>query len=258
MRRIGFGLLLCVFVTLGLGSAMGQDDQTTYLFAEYYSCDQNREAFADILVEHILGPVYQKHVDEGNLQGWGWLGHRAGGEWRRVLFYSANDLKKLMETRDEIVGEFQNELAAEGHEFTSICPDHDDLIWASVAGPPIASQLENMGAKTYSTYYICDVSRQERADEIVKELLAPAINELMEAGELNSWGWYEHVIGGRFRRLMTHSGMDHVTLMEAVDKYNQAAGEANEAMSNEFSEICNGHVDYLWDRVLPKPAEGND
>ena len=34
-----------------------------------------------------------------------------------------------------------------------------------------------------------------------------------------------------------------------------ADDEGNEAMANEFSEICNGHVDYLWNRLLPKAED---
>ena len=257
MKHFSFAVILVVSATLCLGSASAQDDPTTYIFGEYYSCDQNRELFADILAERVFGPVYQKHVEAGHLTGWGWLGHRVGSKWRRLLFYTANDLKTLLETRDKIIEEFQGKLAEENREFTSICSDHDDLIWASVAEGPTADQLQNLGTMTYSTYYVCDQTRQERADEIVKELLTPAINKLVEAGEIKSWGWYSHVIGGRFRRLMTHSGMSHAALIDAVTKYNQAAAEENEAMADEFTQICNSHVDYLWARLLPKPAEGN-
>lgn len=257
MNRICGFTVFAVALMLCTSPLLAQEDSTTYLFAEYYSCDQTREAFADIMVEHVFGPVYQKHVDAGRLVGWGWLGHHAGSNWRRILFYSANDLNTLLETRNQIIEQFEDEMAVESSEFTRICPGHDDLIWASVAGPPTAVQLQNFGSESYSTYYICDQSRQDRADEIVEELLAPEINKLMQAGEINTWGWYAHVIGGRFRRLMTHSGTSHAALIEAVNKYNQAAGEANEAMANEFTEICNSHVDYLWNRILPKPAGDN-
>ncbi len=114
-----------------------------------------------------------------------------------------------------------------------------------------------MGTVSDSTYYVCDSSRQDRADEIIQQLYAPIINKMVEAGELNSWGWNSHVIAGRFPRLMTHSGTSHADLIAAVNKYNEAAAEANAAMANEFSQICNSHVDYLWNRILPKPAEGN-
>ncbi len=257
MTRISVFTRFGVCLLLGAGLAWGQDDTTTYIFGEYYRCDQNREAFADVLVERILAPVYQKHVEEGRLSGWGWLGHHAGSSWRRLLFYTATDLDTLLATRDQIIDQLQGEMAAESQELISICPDHDDLIWGSVAGPPPAEMLQNLGPVSYSTYYVCDHSRQERADEIVKTLLAPAIQKQVEAGRISSWGWYAHVIGGQYRRLMTHSGASHAALLDAVTAYNDAAGEVDEAMANEFTQICSSHVDYLWNRVLPKPADGN-
>jgi hypothetical protein len=65
------------------------------------------------------------------------------------------------------------------------------------------------------------------------------------------------VIGGRFRRLMTYSGMSHPELIDAVNTYSAAASAENQAMANEFNQICSSHQDYLWERVLPKPGEGN-
>lgn len=253
MRKSLKGFILIACAVLCFGSVLAQDEPTTFIFGEYYECDQNREAFADILVEHVFGPVYQKYVDDGRLTGWGWMSHNAGGEWRRVLYYASDDLAKLLETRDEIIEQvFQAEMSEEGREFTGICPGHDDLIWASVAGPSAGQQLQERGPATYSTYYVCDVSKQERADEIVQQLMAPAINKLMESGQIKSWGWHAHVIGGQYRRLMTHNGMSHAALIEAVNTYNDAASQQNAALANEFSQICNSHVDYLWDQVLPK------
>ena len=247
---------LAVSVTLCAGASMAQDEATTYVFGEYYVCDQNREAFADALAERAFGPIFDKHVEEGALTGWGWLSHNAGGWWRRVNYYTASDLNTLFDTRGKIIEEIQASAPDAAREFKSICPEHDDLVWESVAGTPAPQQLTAGPKASYSTYYICDVTKQERADEIIKQVYTPVINKLVESGELKSWGWYAHVIGGRYRRLMTHRGVDHKSLLAAVNKYGAAAAEANEALATEFGQICNSHVDYLWDVVLPKP-EGN-
>ena len=251
-RRLDVAAVAACIMLCG-GFAAAQEDATTFIFGEYYHCDQNRETFADTLVENVFGPILDKHVEAGALTGWGWLSHNAGGHWRRVQYYAASDLNVLLDTRDKIFEEGQAEAREEAREFTSICPGHDDLIWQSVAGPPAAQQLTGRAAASYSTYYVCDVTKQERADEIVKQIYAPAINALMESGELRSWGWYAHVIGGKHRRLMTHDGADHKALLAAVNKYNAAAAEADAALADEFSQICNSHDDYLWDVTLPKP-----
>lgn len=255
MKRILGAAIVAVCITLSAGSVLAQEEQNI-IVGEYYVCDMNREAFADTIVEHVLGPIYQRHVDSGELTGWGWLGHHAGGRWRRLLFTSGTDLDTMLATRDKIIEEQQAEVADGSREFVSICGEHDDLIWARAAGPTTEQLLANLGSVSYSTYYVCDVARQARADEIVQQLLTPHINALVESGQVSSWGWYEHVIGGRYRRLMTHSGMSHAALIDAVNKYNAAAGAENQAMAAEFSEICGGHQDYLWNRILPK-AEGD-
>jgi hypothetical protein len=246
------GVSACVLLTAGAATA--QDDSATFIFGEYYGCDQNREGFSDYLTEQVFGPMYDKRVKAGDLTGWGWLSHNAGGSWRRVMFYAANDLNKLLETRDSMIEEMQTpEIADANREFTSICPDHDDLIWRSVVGSSVEQTLGTRSAASYSTYYVCDVTKQERADEIVKELYAPELDALVKAGELDSWGWYAHVIGNQYRRMWTHRAKSHGALVEAVQKYNDAAEEKNEAMADELGQICNSHVDYLWDVKLPKP-----
>ncbi len=251
-------VFIAVCALAGAGSLLAQEDSTSYIFAEYYICDQNREGFSDLLTELVLGPIYDKQVEAGNLLGWGWLSHNVGGKWRRLRVSSSNNLGTLLETRDAMIEEIQSTAGEADREFTSICGDHDDYIWASVAGSaPVAQQLRDLADATYATYYVCDVSKQERADEIVKALFAPALNQLVEEGQLASWNWYAHVIGGEFRRLMAHIGADHKTLIAAVDQYNQQADATNAAMAQEFSEICNAHVDYLWDVKLSQADQGS-
>jgi len=253
MRGFVTATIVSLCIGLCVTPSLAQDDSTTYIFSEYYICDQNREAFADSITEHALGPIYDKYVAAGDLTGWSLLSHNAGGHWRRLLYYSSTSIDKLLETRAKMIEEFEA-MGDETREFTSICPEHDDLVWSSVASSPAAaSPPETPPRAAYSTYYICDVTRQERADEIVQQLIGPAADKLVASGELAGWSWNAHVIGGRYRRLMAHRGTSHAGLIAAVTKYNEAASATNEALANEFSEICNSHVDYLWDVVLPKP-----
>ncbi len=257
MRKILLSFASFMLLSLALPHVGLAQEEQNFIFGEYYVCDMNREAFADVLVEHVLGPIYQRHVDSGELTGWGWMAHHAGGRWRRLLYMTGSDLDTMLAARDKIIEEQQAEIADEGREFVSICGSHDDLIWARAAGQSTEEMLANLGPVSYSTYYVCDVAQQERADEIVQQLFAPHIATLMESGQLSGWGWYSHVIGGRFRRLMTHGGMSHAALIDAVNKYNEAAGAENQALADEFSQICGSHQDYLWNRVLPKADGGN-
>ena len=48
---------MAVCVVTGASSLLAQEDSTSYIFAEYYVCDQNREGFSDLLTERVLGPM---------------------------------------------------------------------------------------------------------------------------------------------------------------------------------------------------------
>ena len=137
MSRSFVVMVVCSGLVLA-GAAVAHDEATSYSFGEYYECDQNREGFADLLIEHVFGPIYDKHVEAGHLTGWTWLSHNAGGHWRRLQVYTANDLDTLLETRDMMIEEFEA-MGDEGREFTAICPRHDDLIWTRVTGSPAPS-----------------------------------------------------------------------------------------------------------------------
>lgn len=237
-----------------LGSALAQDGPTSYVFGEYYKCDQNREAYAAKIVEQAYGPIYQKYIDSGDLTGWRMLQHNAGGSWRLVIAYVASDMRKLMETRDKMIQDMQG--MDETREFTDICSDHDDLVWGLMAGSP-PSAVASGGPASYSIYYRCGQARQDRADEIFRQTLAPEFEKLTQAGEVSTWSWGVHVIGGPFRRLLTLSGADHVTLLGALMKANQAASQAHPDLTREFAQSCGSHDDYFWDVLWPKPAAGN-
>ncbi len=58
-------------VLSGATGVLAQDDSTTYLFAEYYVCDQNRESFSDILTERHC------HVNRVGAQRPAWIPFQA-------------------------------------------------------------------------------------------------------------------------------------------------------------------------------------
>ena len=117
----------------------------------------------------------------------------------------------------------------------------------------MTQDLADRGKAAYSTYFLCDTARQGRADEIFKQAYEPALNQLVEQGKVQSWTYFAHVVGGKYRRLLTYTGADHKTLIEAVNAYSSSIDEKNKALGDEFSSICDLHDDYLWDVVLSKP-----
>ena len=227
-----------------------EEAQTSYLYATYYYCDPTKEEAADEFVKKNFPPVYDKAVEDGAINAWGWLAHNTGGKWRRVLYHSANSVNELLDTADamrEAVGKATDNDMTLG----ASCKAHDDYIWQSES---VGSMGEERGPAGFSVYYYCDQNRETRADEIVKETFAPVYNKLVADGKLTSWGWSGHFVGGKIRRLATMTGADHKSVLAARDEVIAAVYDAggNEAGA-EFSDICGDHVDYMWDIQYEKP-----
>ena len=71
--------------------------QSQSLIATYYRCDTANEGEADFIMNTVLGNIYERHVEAGDIAGWGWVEHQAGGAWRRISTLSAEERAK--ETR---------------------------------------------------------------------------------------------------------------------------------------------------------------
>ena len=115
------------------------------------------------------------------------------------------------------------------------------------------AQEDTTPSFVYATFFECDVSRQERADEIVEEILAPIYNSHVKEGGLASWGWLKHYVGGKWRRAVTTTATDVKTLLAARNAIMAEVNEKAKAASDEFSEICGSHQDYIWNVVHEKP-----
>lgn len=247
-------LLTLAFVLGGLvaPSATLAQDTTPAVFGTYYECDQNREGFTDQLQEHVFGPRLDARVESGELLAWGWLSHRIGGDWRRAEYMIAPDRATLLRVRDELIEEGQGdpELQAAQTTFTDICPDHDDYVWSVVASSDPSFEQARPGSGM-STYYVCSIGRESRADEIMRETFAPIVNRHVGEGALSSWSWLAHDTGGGFRRAFVIDAVDGPTLFAHRDALIADLQEAAE--SAEFNEICDYHVDYQWDITISRP-----
>ena len=242
MQKIG--VALAVGMMLLASSAVAQD-ANPLVFGMYYRCNQAREAQADDVVWNVLGPIAQKHVDAGDLSAWGWLSHRQGGAWRKGFFTVGTDRDVMMDVRGQIFQEFLGEHTEAAAEMNTACPSHDDYIWTGIATSPLNPDAP-LGQVSISTYYACDMSREDRTNEIFEEVLAPLYQKHMDLGHVASWGFYAHRSGGRFRRLETFSGADHKTLLNMQDAIFDEAFQTNALAMQEFYQICDSHTDYMW------------
>jgi len=220
-----------------------QEEETTYTYATYFYCSTATQDKADELVMKNTAPHFDAAVKDGTIGAWGWIGHHTGGKWRRIQYHQAGSLAALLKAQETINGRIDEALGGQDDGFSAICSSHDDYIWKVENG----SGSEKRGKAGLSTYHVCDLNREDRADEIVDKFFAPVLNKAVADGKLTSWGWSSHVVGGKYRRLATMTAADHPALLKAWGEVLDAVfGDGGNAEANEFSDICNSHSDYLW------------
>jgi hypothetical protein len=230
--------------------AQEEDAPEHYSYSTYYECS-GPLSVAD---EAIAGDVERLNglIADGSIKGWGWIAHHTGGQWSRIFGYSADSLDGLLDAGDAINGDDGDaedadaaDDADDGPTFNSVCTRHDDYIWRVENG----MSREARGAVGFGVYLICDNSKEDRADEIVDEHVAPILNALVEEGALTSWGWLSHIVGGKYRRLQTMTATDHKSLLAARGEAISAIYADDNEMGEELNDICYSHVDYIWDIV---------
>lgn len=244
---------LVIAISLGLlifGSpAVGQDSPT--LIATYYRCNTGLRDQTDQIIRERIGPIFARHAGANHITSWGWMSHGIGGEWRRILYLIGPSRDQAWDWWTEIVSEFQSEEALAVARLNDICGSHDDYIWQQVSTSEIGGDGTSALA-TASTYFVCEQSREDRADEIFQEVVRPIYEEHVDAGDLGGWSWWRHDVGGPYRRLLVLNGFNHKEIMNGRDATNETVWERAPDAMREFLSICQGHEDYLWSRVLPE------
>lgn len=235
-------------VSIGLFSTacVAQEDETPggFVYGTYYYCDVATQGDMDEAVAANEAPVFDKWVEDGKLIAWGYYKHYTGGRWRRLQFHVSPTIEEALSNQGAIFNEIYADNPEGGQARSEACYGHDDYIWATGqgSGPP-----ETAPAVSLSVYHVCTLTGQARADEIFAEIYAPKLNELVEKGDISGWGWNEHRLGGKYRRLQTITGADHGSVVAANGQVISSVNEDHSALAQEFSGICGSHTDYLWD-----------
>lgn len=245
MKKILGTGILCLACLPALASAQEEETQS-YVYATYLYCDVTRQDEADKIVETVDKPVLDALVADGTITGWGWLAHHTGGKWRRIRYHTAGSMAELLGSLDKI-GEAMEKAAGDDNRMGAICNQHEDYIWRSVAGSEGATVDATRGKAGLSVYHKCKMSKEGRADEIVKTVFAPIYDAHLGEGKLASWGWSEHIVGGKYRRLSTMTADDWPTLLKVREEIFKAMDEQDNPLAEEFTEICGSHSDYLWE-----------
>jgi hypothetical protein len=242
--------LVAIAVLLGVAGAQEEEQPESYIYATYFECDVSMQWRVDEIAKTVYAPVYDAAVEEGTINAWGWLAHHTGGKWRRIIYYVAPSMDSLLDAQDKLSDAVAEKNGPATREVGRICNSHDDYVWKRVAG---SGMNQDRGGAGFSVYMDCDMSREERADEIVQSVMAPVYDRHVQEGHLVSWGWNSHFIGGKWRRLATTTAKDVKSLLKARAAVMQEISEKHGEAMKEFGEICGAHQDYIWEIQLETP-----
>lgn len=252
MRISIIGAVMAVSM-LAAGVSWAQEDeaQKFYVYATYFICSPDGESRADEIISSSFKPHYDAAVEHGDITSWSWLQHFVGGTWRRVLVIVASDMDSILDASGALGEIIEDQTPEAGRAFSAICSSHEDYIWQSVDGVGSGAVTDDRGAAGFSAYMQCDMSREERADELVRNVFGPVYDRHVREGELTSWNWMQHNVGGKWRRILIMGATDHKTMMATRAKIIDEMGERKlERARREMDEICYSHRDYMWDIVF--------
>lgn len=240
MRKIKITGLTIALTTLSFACmAQEEDGPLAYTYASYFYCSGDLSVVDDMITEDA--DRMNGLVEDGTIMGWGWLEHHTGGRWSRAFYYQHESIEGLF-AAGEAVADVPDDEDDDSPGFGEICWDHQDYIWQVDNG----SNSEERGPVGFSVYFDCDITREERAGDIVDEHVAPILNGYVEDGKLASWGWSTHLVGGDVRALQTMTAADLPTLLASrAQSIEDIYSEDSEAGA-EFADICGSHSDYIW------------
>ena len=247
-------LVLCALLAVPMiASAQEEEAPKPYVYATYFECDPGDEWMADGIVDFLYKPIFDAAVEDGTISSWGWMGHHTGGKWRRILYRSAPTLEAALEALETLGAKVDEKNAQAASQIGEVCPAHDDYIWQVGAGSGGARGVGDDRGKAGSSVYLhCDMAKEDRADELVASVFAPIYDRHVAEGNISSWGWLKHVVGGKWRRLATMTGESHSAVLKVRGEIIDEIWEKHEAEVEEYVSICGAHADYLWNILQEK------
>jgi len=247
-RTGAIALQACLF--LGVAAAAQAQDKPAdvYIYGTYQVCDLAKQDRSDEIFGQLDKPILDAAVADKTIGSYGLYAHHTGGNWRRLSFTTASSMQALLDAQKKIGDQADAANKKLGQEYASICNSHDDYIWHRLAG---SAGTSSPGGVAFSTYYVCDGTREAQADALVEQVFAPVYDKMVADGKLKSWGWLEHIVGGKYRRVATMGASDLNSLMAARGEIVQVF--TDNAAGDAFTDICDSHTDYIWNVKHNKP-----
>lgn len=247
---VGASMLTCF---ASATPAVAQDEgKQVFLYTTYFHCKAGFGEQADEAMTKWAKPGYDAAAADGTIKSWGYLGHHTGGDWMRVVYHAADSLKGALAASDKLDEKLSPKASKESAKwdkaFSDACGSHEDYVWHRIAGNDGTGKRGSVG---FSVYYVCDSSREDQADQLVKRVMASNYDKLVADGKLVSWAWWEHIVGGKYRRLETYTAANLDALMDARAALNKSGQD--DPLGDDLNGICGSHQDYIWNIKMQGP-----
>ena len=130
------------------------------------------------------------------------------------------------------------------------------LVLATTAGLAATAAAAQQAPTPFilATYYRCDYVRQARADTLYRQAMAPVLDRQIKSGNLTSYGFSSHRMGGAWRRLETWTAPSLEKLLAAQEAFQTDMDKTNPKAAAEFDAICGSHDDFIWNRAAGSAA----
>lgn len=238
---IGIGLFA---MAVSVQADNHEEKEKTYLYATYANCDVTGEDAADATFDKYMAPEYKNALEQGEIKGWGYLKHHTGGSWRRLTYHMSGSVLDSLKAIEKMGDRMDGKLTPRNNDYGRACHTHDDYIWELKFG----TAREQRGKVGMSVYFVCDMNGESRADELVEKEFAAIYDAHLGPGKLTSWAWMTHVVGGKYRRLLSTTAENLDDLLNTRAELLRSFGGSS--AGREFSSICGSHSDYIWNIAM--------
>ena len=118
-----------------------------------------------------------------------------------------------------------------------------------LVAPALAQDQGEQTLYAYATYFVCSPDGESRADEIISSSFKPHYDTAVEQGDISSWSWMQHYIGGKWRRVLVITAADMDSILDASGALGEIVQDQTPEAGRAFTEICSTHDDYMWESI---------
>ena len=120
------------------------------------------------------------------------------------------------------------------------------ILTALVTAVAVDAQDQDTPRFAFAMYYECDLNLEGAVDQAVMASMEPIYQRYVDSGELDSWAWRAHAIGGPWRRSAVIVAGDLETVLDTRAAIVREVQTEAPAAVNLLNAGCPVHEDYVW------------